>query len=437
MKKIILSLCTVLSLSADVITLDDLVKTALENSPDIKISKADYAIATEQSKQADGDYLPQVNLAAEAGKQGVDYGNQTVGLPGNQIQPGSVDTNLLGASVNAKQLLLDFGKTTGNMDSFESQSYAFKAAMQEAISEKIYRVKKAYYALLYHYALLDVHAEDIKLNEKQLYRSKRYYEAGIRTKVDVTDAQVNLIEAQLTYDNTKYDLQSTTVSLKKEVGVSNNAQDYNESTLYVQRPQGERIYDTLPKLEQDMSYFLQEANENRAELEQYTQLLKSAQAINRQVDGGFYPSLFANGDYMIQRVDDDAFAPEEQWKASVSLEWNLFSGNKTSAQLEQSRIAIMRAQADYDNARLRIEQEVNDAYIQVNKQLDGTKRSESLSIAAKEKFDQVQKRYEHGLADYIELQQARQSYINSRARLHQSYYQYYTALAQLDRAVGK
>ena len=421
---------------AEVLTLDDLVKEALIKSPDIKISKADYEASQQRSLQADAGYLPTLDLAAMAGKQGVDYGDQKIGLPGNDIEPGKIDTSLLGGQVTAKQLIYDFGKTTGDMESFENQSYAFKAAMQQRISDKIFSVKNAYYSLLSNHALIDVNTENIKLNEQQLNRSQRYYEAGIRTKVDVTDAKVNLIEAQLALQNTEYDTRLSLVDLKKEVGIDNDNETYNKE-IYILKPESTDIYESLPKLTSPVEYYKNEAYQNRAELDQYAQLLKAAQSIYKQVDGDYYPSVYANGDYLIQDVDEDAFAPEEEWKATVSLEWNLFSGNKTDAQTEESRIVIMRAKADLENARLRIQKEVNDAYINVNKQLDNTKLSENLSVASKERFEQVQKRYEYGLADYIALQQARQSYIDSRARLMQSYYGYYSAMAALDRAVGK
>lgn len=423
-------------LNAEVLYLDDLIKAAILNSPDIKISKADYEVAQQRTHQADANYLPQVNLAATAGRQGVDYGDQQIGIPGNTLEIGKIDNKLLIGQITAKQLIYDFGKTGGNVENFENQSYAFKASLQQSISDKIYAVKKAYYSLLSNYALIEVNGENIKLNEQQLYRSKRYFEAGIRTKVDVTDARVNLIEAQLGLQNSNYDTKLSMVDLKKEVGIDNDEKAYADE-IYIQKPESNKVYDSLPKLKASVSYYKEEAYKNRAELDQYVQLLKAAQSVYKQVDGDYYPSLYVNGDYLLQDDNEDAFAPEEQWKATVSLEWNLFSGNKTSAQSEEARIIIMRAQADHENARLRIQKEVNVAYIEVHKQLDNTKLSQSLSIAAKEKFTQVQKRYEFGLADYIELQQARQSYIDSRARLSQSYYLYLTAVAQLDRAVGK
>jgi len=436
-KKIItLSLVLSTSLFAQVLTLNDLVEAALVSSPDLKISKADYEASKQNVIQADAGYLPTLDLSGFAGRQGQDYGDQVIGTPPATFAPGKVDTNLLGAQVNAKQLLYDFGKTTGNIESFESQSYAFKASMQESISDKIYAVKKAYYTLLLNNAIIDVNTEDVKLNEQQLNRSKRYFEAGIRTKVDVTDAQVNLIEAQLNLQNTNYDVRLSLVDLKKEVGFDNDNENYKYE-IFIQKPASSKVYESLPKLSLAVIAYKNEAYKNRAELEQYVQLLNAAKSVHKQVEGDYYPSLYANGDYLIQDVDEDSFAPEQQWKATVSLEWNLYSGSSTSAQTQEAKIIIMRAEADLENARLRIQKEVNDAYIQVNKQLDDTKLSESLSIASKEKYHQVEKRYEYGLADYIEMQQARQSYINAKARLAQSYYNYYTAMALLDNAVGK
>jgi len=433
---ITLSLILSTSLYAKVLTLDDLIQAALVNSPDLKISKADYESSKQQVIQADAGHLPTVDLAGFAGKQSADYADQTIGIAPNAFSPGSTKTNLLGASVNAKQLIYDFGKTTGNVDNFQSQSLAVKASMQQSISDKIYAVKKAYYALLFNNAIVEVNSENVKLNEHQLYRSQRYFDAGIRTKVDVTDAQVNLIEAQLSLQDTGYDVRLSLINLKKEVGIDNDQTEY-ETDIFIQKPVSKNVYDSLPKLTLPVSAYKDEAYENRAELEQYIQLLEAAHSIHTQTKGDYYPSVYAKGDYLIQDVDEDAFAPEQQWKATVSLEWNLYSGSRTNAQNEEAKIIIMKANADLENARLRIQQEVNQAYIQVNKQLDNTKMSESLSIASKEKFEQVQKRYEYGLADYIELQQARQSYIDAKARLAQSYYEYYKAMALLDHAVGK
>ena len=68
---------------------------------------------------------------------------------------------------------------------------------------------------------------------------------------------------------------------------------------------------------------------------------------------------------------------------------------------------------------------------------DSVELSQSLLEVSDEKFDQASKRYEHGLSDYIELQEARQGYIDSKASLVVNYYNYYSAVAVLDNSIGK
>ena len=63
--------------------------------------------------------------------------------------------------------------------------------------------------------------------------------------------------------------------------------------------------------------------------------------------------------------------------------------------------------------------------------------SEDVARASLQKFNQAQKRYEYGLSDYIELQDARQGYIQSLNDLVIAYYDHFIALAQLDYAIGK
>ena len=68
---------------------------------------------------------------------------------------------------------------------------------------------------------------------------------------------------------------------------------------------------------------------------------------------------------------------------------------------------------------------------------DSVTLSESIVKASETKFLQVKKRYENDLSDYIELQEAQQSYINALGELVVVYYGYYISMAQLDYAVGK
>jgi outer membrane protein len=132
-----------------------------------------------------------------------------------------------------------------------------------------------------------------------------------------------------------------------------------------------------------------------------------------------------------------ASTPERQWQGGVDLRWNLFAGNQTDASVQEAKISALRAASQVDEVRLLIKRQVIEARLGILRTKDSVKLSESITKASERKYIQAKKRYENDLSDYIELQEAQQSYISSLGKLVSSYYDYYIAIAQLDFAVGR
>ena len=430
-KKLLLIPLVTLSLFAEeaLLNIDGLIQKALTSSPDINISLNSFEISKQRSSQADADYLPQVDLYAGAGKVGI-----TSNVSGKKE---SLDGNLITGKITASQLIYDFGKTGGNMDFYSHESNASYAIYQQNIADKINEVKRDYYDLLRKHHLIKVNKENVLLTEQQLTRAERYFDAGIRTKIDVTDANVRLIEAQIQLENSKYDLKLAYVTLDKTIG---NVFDSVEGHLYIQEidsPVG--VYETLPKESLDGKELVTFAFKHRQELKSFNAKIESAQSKVRQESGDYYPGLYVAGDYQYNKVEKDfqLYIPEQQWNANVNLKWNLFGGMRTAARTEEAKLTLLQQHSSLDEAKLRIVQETGNAYIILLKTDSNVKLSEQLVVAAKEKFGQAQQRYEHGLSDYIELQEARQGYINATSDLVVSYYEYFISLASLDRAIGR
>lgn len=419
-------LAIVAPLSAQtVLTLDDLIELALVNSPDINISRLDFEAARQRTAQARSGYLPQLDALGAGGAAGIKYKDAEY-----------EDSQLLAGSLMASQLLFDFGKTTGDIEAFGKAADASDSALQQVIADKVFAVKSDYYALLRAKSLIAVHKENVKLNEQQLHRSKKYFKAGIRTKIDVTDAKVRLIGARLSLQNADYDLKLARVALEKTVGLTPHEGAYE---VFQVVPDPINLFETLPQVSQTLPELERHAFENRFELKTYAQRIESAKARVTSIKGDYYPQLYAYGQYDAQHANDTfmVFTPEQQWRATLNLRWNLFSGFRTDAEVEEAQINVERVSSEFRRARLAVKQEADNAYILVMKNKDDIELSESLAEAAKEKFAQAQKRYEYGLSDFIELQQARQDYIDALSQLYVTYYDYYIALAELDRAVGR
>ncbi len=424
-KKLLLLPLLCLSLYGEQYNIDTLIEKAISSSPDLNVSRNSYQISQQRSSQADADYLPQVDLYGGAGVVGV------------KSDVASGDGKLISGKITASQLIYDFGKTGGNMDIYSEESNASHALFQQNLLDKVYAVKHDYYDLSRKALLIKVYEENAKLTEQQLERAKRYFDAGIKTKIDVSDANVRLIQAKIELENSKYDLRLAYVTLSKTIG---NMDDSLVDHVYFQDIKvAEGLYDMLPKEQMSGKELVAFAFAHRYDLKSYEHKIKSAQGKVRKESGDYFPGIYVAGDYQYNSVDQalQLYVPEQQWNANINVKWNLFGGLRTQAKTEEAKLTLLQQHASYDDAKLKIVEETSNAFIKLLKTDSNVELSEELVAAAKEKFGQAQQRYEHGLSDYIELQEARLGYINATADLVVNFYEYYISLAALDRAIGR
>ena len=413
------------SAKSQTLTIDKAIELTLKHSPDIDISRFDFERAIERSNFQQGYYLPRLDLSAAAGKQGMEYTDQD-----------NIDGTVLLGGLSASQLIYDFGKTSGRISAADEDANAFEASMNQFISNKILLVKASYYDVLKMKSFIRVNKKNIKLQEGQLRRATRYYESGIKTIIDVSDAKVRLIQAQLELNNSKYELKLRRAILEQTMGYIPYHGNY---TLYYKKLDLPNVSHLLPQISTSFSELEEFAYAHRYELKSSKYFVESSKSLVESEKGGYLPTLSLRGDYTAQDVDKDfvAMTPDSQWQASVDLKWNLFAGNQTDASVQEAKISAMKAASQVDEVRLLIRRQVIEARLGVQQTKDSVTLSGSIAKASNQKFIQAQKRYENDLTDYIELQEAQQGYIKSLGDLVNTYYDYYIAMAQLDFAVGR
>ena len=421
----LIAVTLLVSAKSQVLTIDKSIELALKHSPDIDISRFDFQGAIERSNFQKGYYLPRLDLSAVAGKLGMEYKDQE-NLSG---------TALLG-TLSASQLLYDFGKTSGKISAADEEANAFKADMNQLISNKILQIKARYYNVLKMESIIRVNKKNIILQKGQLRRAQRYYETGIKTIIDVSDAQVRLTRAKLELNNSKYELQLRRAILEQTIGYV----PYNgKYELYHRKLDLPNVSRHLPGITTPLAQLEGFAYDHRYELQSSKYLAGRSQSLVESEKGGYLPTLSLKGDYTAQRVDENfiGVTPEKQWQAGVGVAWNLFAGKQTDASVQEAKINTMKAASRVDEVRLLIKRQVIESRLDVMRTKDAVTLSESIAKASAKKFEQARKRYENDLSDYIELQDAQQGYISSLSELVISYYDYYIAIARLDFAVGR
>ena len=408
----------------NIYTVDELILQAVKNSPDLHISSSEFEASKKREDVAFSNYLPKVDLSLSGGKVGA-----------SDLKDDMQNTSLLLGKLSATQIIYDFGKTRGSYNINKYISEAYRYALAQKISDKKMQVKGAYYKVLQSIALIKVNKESVKLNKAQLYRAQRYYEAGIRTKIDVSDAKVRLIKANLELKKSQYNLELAYATLDKIVGFENMQRDYE---VYFERLIFDDLYSKLNDYDLTLQNAILFAYEHRQNIKQQQSKIKSSQADVDFTSSRYYPSIYLNASYTKQDTQElKSLFPSDQYEALINLNWNLYEGGSTSATKEEKQIKTMISSSELKYAQLLIKEKTTQAYINVNKMKDSVKLSQSLLKVSKEKFDQAAKRYKHGLGDYIELQEARQGYIDAMAELVINYFNYYNSIAVLDNAIGR
>ncbi|WP_297440429.1 TolC family protein [Sulfurimonas sp.] len=421
--------CSILALNlhaTEVYTVDELIVKSLQNSPELKVTSLNYKASQKQYDISYANYLPRVDLKAAASKVGMsDLSNQSRMID---------DTVLLG-KLSVKQIIYDFGKTGANVDVAKYDSEATLMQNIQKISDKKREVKGAYYTVLQANALINVQNENVKLNAAQLYRAKKYFKAGIRTKIDISDAKVNLIRAKIELKNALYNLKLAYASLDKIVGFNSLSSDYK---VYTPQLHLNTLYQSVYDYDLSLSDSILYAYDNRAQLKASSLNVKSVNATIAANKSQYYPALYFNADYTKQSLDTfKQFQPQDQWQAGVTLNWNLYEGGATQSQTQRSKILTSVESFKQLDLKLKIKENVTKHYINLHRNKDTLELAQSLMEASAQKFYQASKRYEHDLSDYIELEQARQGYINAKASLIINYYNYYIAVANLENAIGR
>ena len=408
-----------------VLTIDALIKIALEHSPDIDISRFDFKSAQQRAKYTEGFYLPRLDMDLQGGKQNVVFKD-------NSTQ----NADILAGTLGASQLLYDFGKTAGRVASSQSEVLSLQAQMQQIISDKILDVKQNYYDILKSKSIIDVQRKNVKLQQQQLYRARKYLVSGIKTIIDVSDAKVQWEQAKLDLQNAQYELEVQRAKLEETLGFVPYNGDYSVYSKKLSLP---NVSHTLPQVKTSVYRLQSFAYEHRYVLESSKHIVSGAKANVEAEKGDYAPTITLNGQYNKQHVDEHAlaFSPEEQGQVTVNMNWNLFSGFQTDASVQEAKINVLKASSQVQSIKLAIKRQVLESHIALRRNRDNVKLSESIVHASYQKFQQAQKRYENDLSDYVELQDAQQGYIKSLSDLVTAYYDYFIAMAQLDHAIGK
>ena len=443
------------------LSMKDCLEIALNNSPLVKRARYNYGVSSKTYSISKAAYFPTIGVGTGY------YVNTSSSSGGGRagMYNRNMNNNYYSAEASINQLIWNFGKTNANIRMNNFYRIAAIFDFDTIVLDTLFEVKNNYYNVLAAKAQVEINKANVQINERNYQRTKAYFDEGIRSKIDLVNAEVYLSDSKVTLVNSEKNYQNALVKLNNSMYVAYspeyeiestenfkfsdnlaevNLEDISKKEDYSAPPEDVEdafLTSQVEKIEVLTDFklnpfpytfeeALQMAYENRPDLKAYDATLSAMKEALKYTKREYLPEISANAGYGYR----DSYNTNS-FNVGVSLSTNV-NILATKHEIDSAKLQVELAQNEIDLAKQNIYFEVQDAYInmmQLEKQIPllAVKVRQTL-----ENFELADGRYSVGIGDYIELQDAKVNYNNAQQSYVEAVFNYNVARANLEKAIA-
>ena len=390
------------------LSLQDCIDLALANSPTMIAANLAAQNARVNLHLAQSQFLPTASAGLES-----DYN-----MGASVRDSGASDTY---ASVN-----LNISGLTDLVRNVKMKQTSVQQAdlkVQSVQNDIIRNVRKGYYVLLAAQRAVDIRTQSKALYQDQYERTSEYYRLGLRPKVDVTTAEVNLNNESLRLIRATNSVKTASASLANILGVT------TPHVLTVE------MLEDFDAFDMTLEQAVQAAYTNRPDVQVAFLDTRLSEMQLTQAKAGYLPTLGFSAGYT-KSGSSGLYLDGENARVGVSLAIPLFNAFRTYNGVKQAQIALENTHNSTRSLLNNVFLEVQKAYIALNE------ASQSIPLAklnvekAQENMELARGRYNEGIGDMIALKDAEVAYTDAELSLLTARYDYAGAVADLKQAMG-
>ena len=393
------------------LTIDDCVRIALANSPTVVSARLAVESAAVSLSNAKNVFWPTVSVSAQQ-----EYTN-------SKIPPAPrADHGTDAESVNADFSISGITDLIRNIKTQRLELQRAQMSLCDVENTVIADVKSAYYALLSAQRAVAIRTQSRDLYQEQYDRTKAFFDEGLRPKVDVTTAEVNLNNEILSLIRAKNLVKTQTSNLANVMGVTREKPLILDDTI-----EAEPFTMTFDEA-------LTQAYANRPDVHSSKVGLQISEIKLNQAKAAYWPTFTLGASF--SKSGDEFRLDNDQTRLYAGVEIPIFSAFNVYNGVKQARIDLASAQNSDRSLSNNVFMEVQNAFISLNEAAESIPVAASTVEKAKENLDLARGRYNEGIGDIIALKDAEVAYTDSELSLLTARYDYAVALAELKKAMG-
>ena len=396
-------------------TIGEAVRGALETGEGVRIADAEARKAGLRTRRYRLAVTPDVRLRAAY----VRLDEET--SPDQGQGGGAPPERQLGWSLELTQPLYTGGRATAAYEAQRALEGSAGLGRELARRETALAAAEAWYGVLAAAEGVRVGEEAVGQAQRHLERTTRRVELGEAVLNDRLQAEVSLRQLESSLAASRGALANARERLRRIAG------GYPGAEPAVPIP--------VPAPEGSPEELVAEALAHRLEPQQAGFSVTAAEQDLREKRGRFLPSLALTASYARQGEELDTLA--WQWSAGVALELPLYQSGQRLAEMRESRVGLEQARLAAEAAGRDVEFEVRGLVNDLGATAARIASLRAAEAAATENLRFAERRYDVGLADGLEVVDARVSLTAARTALAAERYRIETLKLRLAVAVGR
>jgi outer membrane protein len=330
--------------------------------------------------------------------------------------------------LTVNQLIYDGGAWWNQIAKSNSEFDAASGQLEEQrLSSELEAVRR-FFQLLLQQLTLDVLGTTVRRSEEQLARAKSLFEAGRGSKRDVLDAEVNLRNDRISVLKQQQAIAQARIDLSAWI---NRLDDDLEA---ISPPLGRLV--PVPGVDDAKKL----AASNRPLFRALDAQLRAAELGAEVAKSGFFPRVSAQASYGRNSPTADPFFTDFSRQNSLNLglniNWDIFSGFQTQAQVERSRLLIERTAVEQRQQRQTLEAEVRRGVAQLATQGKVASLANENVRLSQEELSLEEQRYSAGAGSPLEVRNAQLRVTQAQLTQVQGQVELEISKAALERSLG-
>jgi outer membrane protein len=460
------------------LTLEDAIRIALANNPNLQSVQALQREAQARIHEARAVYGPSIGASAGYTRIGpiseFTFSGQP-GQPPQTVRLGSPQSRTAGVS----GLYRVSGQTGPAVGAARAGAEAAEAGTAAGINDLTALVQGAYFTALRNQELLDVRVQSVAAAQEQLRVAEAEFRAGTKPQYDVLRASVrveNERQNQIQADN---NVRNALTALIDILGIDPRTQLHLTpvpvQTLPPPLPVGgapgaappapappapgapapggqatpgatttrpaPRPYlipgispTTLPATDTEA---FAEAMANRPEVQEAQQTVEQTRQQMRFEQRARWPELALTGGYTLTPDTSGFAAQNHQWTVGAGLTLNLFDYGLIRSRVRAATAAQQSAEANLERVRQQVAHEVRTAFLNAREALRRRETTAANVQQAQEALRIAQVRYRAGVSTNVEVTDAQVALVDAQTNQVNAEYDLLNAQAAVARALGR